>query len=277
MMPLNLKILTVAKRYLKLDLKYKFQLAMDALVIAGNFIGFGIIGLFLEARGNVMPEGYTFEKFMLTGTYMWTMMARTYDDCIRLLGEEASRGTIMLLIESNVTITQALMGRAIASTIKYTLITSAFGLPVLRYIGALNFSIEQTPMLLLGYVCSWMFTLGLSMIMVAMTLIFKKIGMVTTSVMEIVMMAIGFYFPVELLPKQLWPITGVIPFTIGMQIFRDIMILGYPRDSVNAVYSSIGMGIMKMITSTMVFSIIAAMILRYAIIKAEKWGTVEQY
>jgi hypothetical protein len=86
MMQSYLKILTVAKRYLRLDLKYKFQLAMDALVIAGSFVGFGIIGLFLEARGNVMPEGYTFEKFMLTGTYLWMMMARTYDDCIRLLG-----------------------------------------------------------------------------------------------------------------------------------------------------------------------------------------------
>jgi len=274
---LQFKIVSIAKRYMNLDLKYKFQLAMDALVIAGNFIGFGIIGLFLEARGNVLPEGYTFEKFMLTGTYLWTIMARTYDECIRLLVEESSRGTIILMIESNITITQMLLGRALASTLKYTLITSTLGLPILKYIGALNVNINYISILILSFTCSWIFIIGLSMILVAMTLIFKRIGLISVSVMEIVMMAIGFYFPVELLPKQLWPITGIIPFTIGMQLFRDIMILGYPRESVNAVYSSVNMGLIKMTLTSIIFTAITAIILRYTVKKAEVWGTIEQY
>jgi len=274
---LQFKIFSIAKRYMNLDLKYKFQLAMDALVIAGNFIGFGIIGLFLEARGNVLPEGYTFEKFMLTGTYLWTIMARTYDECIRLLVEESSRGTIILMIESNITITQMLLGRALASTLKYALITSTLGLPILKYIGALNVNINYISILVLSFTCSWIFMIGLSMILVAMTLIFKRIGLISVSVMEIVMMAIGFYFPVELLPKQLWPITGIIPFTIGMQLFRDIMILGSPRESVNAVYSSVNMGLMKMTLTSIIFTAITAIILRYTVKKAEVWGTIEQY
>lgn len=274
---MQFKIVSIAKRYMNLDLKYKFQLAMDALVIAGNFIGFGIIGLFLEARGNVLPEGYTFEKFMLTGTYLWTIMARTYDECIRLLVEESSRGTIILMIESNITITQMLLGRALASTLKYALITSTLGLPILKYIGALNVNINYISILILSFICSWIFIIGLSMILVAMTLIFKRIGLVSVSVMEIVMMAIGFYFPVELLPKQLWPITGIIPFTIGMQLFRDIMILGSPRESVNAVYSSVNMGLIKMTLTSIAFTAITAIILRYTVKKAEVWGTIEQY
>ncbi|MEM2015693.1 MAG: hypothetical protein QXE58_05605 [Candidatus Methanomethylicia archaeon] len=274
---MHFKTISIAKRYINLDLKYKFQLLMDSLVIAGNFIGFGIIGLFLEARGNVLPEGYTFEKFMLTGTYLWTMLARTYDDCIRLLLEEASRGTMILMLESNITITQMIFGRALASTLKYSLITSIFGLPTLKYIGALNVNLEKIPILMLSIICSWIFVIGLSIILVSMTLIFKRIGMITVSVMEITMMAIGFYFPVELFPKQLWPITGVIPFTIGMQIFRDIMILGYPREMVNAVYSSLSMGLIKMIISSAIFITLTIMILKYTVEKAELWGTIEQY
>ncbi|MEM2137131.1 MAG: hypothetical protein QXI93_04160 [Candidatus Methanomethylicia archaeon] len=274
---MKLKLLIVAERYVKLDLKYKFQLLMDALVIAGNFIGFGIIGYFLDARGNVLPEGYTFEKFMLTGTYLWTMLARTYDECIRLLGEEASRGTITLMLESNISITQMIIGRSIASTIKYVLITSIFGMPTLNYIGAFNARLDQTPLLVLSFICSWLFILGLTMILVSMTLIFKKIGLISVSAMEITMMAVGFYFPVELLPKQLWPIIGVIPFAIGMQIFRDIMILGSPRASINAVYSSIDVGLMKMILGSIIFIIITLIILQYATKKSEKWGTIEQY
>ncbi|MCS7096866.1 MAG: hypothetical protein NZ926_00040 [Candidatus Methanomethylicia archaeon] len=272
-----IKSLIIAKRYLNLDLKYKFQLLMDSLVIGGSFIGFGVIGLFLDARGNVLPEGYTFEKFMLTGTYLWIMLARMYDECIKLLGEEASRGTILLMIESNISIIEMVLGRALASTIKHVLITSIFGLPILNYIGAFKLSLQYIPFLILSFICSWIFVFGLVIVLVSMTLIFKKIGMITITVMEVTMMAIGFYFPVELLPSQLWPIISIIPFTIGMQIFRDIMILGYPRNSIDAVYSSISMGITKMIISSLIFIVIVSIIIRYSVKKAEEWGTIEQY
>jgi len=270
-------IFATIERYIRLDLKYKFQFLIDSLIIAGNFLGFGIMGFYLQARGSALPPGYTFEKFMLVGTYFWTMLTKIYDDCTKVLMEEANRGTLTLLIENNITIPVILIGRAIASTLKYGLIASIFGIPALYLIDALKMNFKYLPLALLSFTCSWLFIIGLSALLLSIILIFKRVGMLTVSIMEILMFAIGFYFPVELLPKEIWPILGAIPFTIGLQFFRDLMIIGEPRPMINGVYSSINMGIMKMFIGSLIFSMITFTLMYIIMKKAQRWGTIEQY
>ena len=274
---LLIAILATFERYIKLDLKYKFQYAIDAIIIASNFIGFGIMGFFMEARGGVLPEGYTFEKFILVGTYLWTMLTKIYDDCTKVLSEEASRGALTLLIGSNITIPVILVGRALASTVKYGALASLFGIPTLYFIGALNLKASAIPLAILCFACSWIFIIGLSAVITAIILMFKRTGMLTISLMEALMFAIGFYFPIELLPPQLWPILGAIPFTIGLQIFRDLMILGEARQVVNGIYSSLQMGITKMVLGSIIFAAITFTIMNVISKLAQKWGTIEQY
>ena len=270
-------ILATFERYFKLDLKYKFQYLLDATIIASNFIGFGIMGFFMEARGGVLPTGYTFEKFILVGTYLWTMLTKIYDDCTKVLSEEASRGALTLLLGNNITIPVILFGRALASTVKYGTLASIFGIPTLYFIGALNVKLSNIPLAILCFICSWIFIIGLSAVITAMILMFKRIGMLTVSLMEALMFAIGFYFPIELLPPQLWPILGAIPFTIGLQIFRDLMILGEARPAIKGVYSSLNMGIMKMVIGSIIFIGITLTIMNLVTRLAQKWGTIEQY
>lgn len=270
-------IIATAERYVRLDFKYKFQFILDSIIIAMNFVGFGIMGFFMEARGEVLPPGYTFEKFILVGTYMWTILTKIYDDCTKVLQEEANRGTLTLLLENNITTPVMLTGRALASTIKYVLLASIFGIPTLYFIGALNLKIEQIPLVTLCFICSWLFIIGLSAVLTAFIMIFKRIGMMTISVMETLMFAIGFYFPIEVLPKELWPILGVIPFTIGLQIFRDILILGKTRAMIRGVYDSLEMGILKMVLGAIIFLTITYLIMMQITKLAQKWGTIEQY
>ncbi len=269
--------LATAERYFRLDTKYKFQYLMDAAIIAGNFIGYGIMGFFMQARGGVLPQGYEFEKFMLVGTYVRVMMTKIYDDCTRVLREEASTGSLTLLLESNVSVPLIILGRALASTIRYGILASLFGIPVLHLIGALNIQLKYIPLILLCFGCSWLFILGLSAIINSMILIFKRIGMLPVSIMETLMFGVGFYFPIELFPKILWPILSIIPYTIGLQIIRDLLILGYPRKSVTAIYTTLGSGIMKMIVSLGIFLVISFGTLILITKMSQKWGTIEQY
>lgn len=274
----TLKIITAtAERYIKLDLKYKFQFILDSIIIAMNFLGFGIMGFFMQARGDVLPEEYTFERFILVGTYMWTILTKIYDDCTKVLQEEANRGTLTLLLGSNITTPIMLSGRALASTIKYVMLASMFGVPTLYFVGALNLKLEHIPLAILCFICSWLFIIGLSAILTAFIMIFKRIGMLTVSIMETLMFAIGFYFPIEILPRELWPILGVIPFTIGLQIFRDILILGRTRPMIKGVYSSLQIGIIKMVLGAIIFLAIAFLIMMQITRLAQKWGTIEQY
>jgi len=274
----DLKIaLATAERYVRLDIKYKFQYLTDVAIIAGNFIGFGIMGFFMQAKGGVLPQGYTFAKYMLVGTYMRVIFTKIYDDCTKVLSEEASWGTLPLLLVSNVSIPLIVIGRALASTVKYGVITSVIGLPVLHLVDALHIKINYIPLAILCLASMWLFIIGLSAIINSMILIFKKIGMLPLSVMESLMFAVGFYFPIELFPQALWPILGSIPYAIGLQIVRDLMILGYPRESITALYPSLQSGIFKMLIGLGVFLAFSFGMLILITRKSQKWGTIEQY
>jgi len=121
-------------RYIKIDLKYLFQIGTDVIWFILDIVAFAFLGSFMDNKTNTSElglEGLNMVTFMLIGVLFWSFFSRAYEDTVNTIPEEASRGTIGFLVTNNINLSVLLISRNIASTIKTGLMAVLIILPIL--------------------------------------------------------------------------------------------------------------------------------------------------
>ena len=129
-------IKTSVKRYIQIDLNYKFQIVTDIMDLLLTIVAFAILGAFVDdaASPDELGINYNLQGFLFIGVFFWAFFQRAYEDTIETIPEEASRGTVGFLITNNVNLSTLLISRNVASMIKTSLMALIVVLPILMAI-----------------------------------------------------------------------------------------------------------------------------------------------
>ncbi|MCG3217922.1 MAG: hypothetical protein KAR35_02900, partial [Candidatus Heimdallarchaeota archaeon] len=170
-------VFAVAKRYLLVDFRYKFQLVVEAGWTAVNVIVFILLGAAWQATSGedlFIGVPYDMITFFVVSTAFYTVFGGTTEGTVNALPEETSRGTLGLLITNSVTPISVLIGKYLASTVKYLFILIVVVVPALIIRGAYPKSLELVWASLIIFFIAWLFMGSFTLILASISLIFKK-------------------------------------------------------------------------------------------------------
>ncbi len=276
-------VLACTDRYLMIDWKYKFKIVVDGLWTLTNAFAFGFLGsVFTDAKG-IIP--YSLQFFLLMGVFYWTCWSAPYVDTVTVISEEASIGTVGMLLTNQVSIPSILIGRNFASMVKSIIIAFVVIVPIMIFLGMINFStlVSVLPLFLFSLTITGLFMLAISLFVASFNLILKKTGVLANVFLYGLRIASGMYFPVESLPAPFNVWVGMIPTASGLNLMRDLLILGYPGEyhgSIEAHWTSgqfLLLSIQSMLFGTIIMMLIALLVVSVFSKLAMKLGTIEHY
>lgn len=242
--------------------------------IVGNETAFEKGEFLLGSPKNRLGIDYDLKNFLLVGVLFWAFFAKSYEDTVNTIPEEASRGTIGFLVTNNVNISTLLLSRNVASSIKTFLITSIFIIPPFIWLGVFaGFTWADLPILLLVFGLMWFFMLIISILVSSLNIIFKKITPVALMIIYSLKVLTGYYFPLEALDEYSPGLSDTmkkIPLVRGAYFIRDVIIIG--KDAGEAWDD-----IQYMFVVTMGMAILTFLFYKFLEHKSQRWGTLEFY
>ena len=282
------------KRYLQIDLNYKFHIITDIVDLLLVIVAFTVLGGYvdnntdLDISGNISTSTYDLQGFLLIGVLFWALYQRSYEDTVAVLPDEASRGTIGFLITNNVSLSTLLISRNIASTIKSILMVVFIVIPVLFIIDTFFRNSESTlfsglnlhtlPIIFTVFILMWIFMLTISVAVSSLNIISKKVTPFANLIVNALKVLSGYYFPIAALNEylgvnnSLW-LQHNIPIVTGLVFVRDLML-----SDGNISYSIFWDEYIKSMIFGISISIIFSLFLyKYLEYKSQRWGSLEFY
>jgi len=282
------------KRYLQIDLNYKFHIITDIVDLLLVIVAFTVLGGYvdnntdLDISGNISTSTYDLQGFLLIGVLFWALYQRSYEDTVAVLPDEASRGTIGFLITNNVSLSTLLISRNIASTIKSILMVIFIVIPVLFIIDTFFRNSESTlfsglnlhtlPIIFTVFILMWIFMLTISVAVSSLNIISKKVTPFANLIVNALKVLSGYYFPIAALNEylgvnnSLW-LQHNIPIVTGLVFVRDLML-----SDGNISYSVFWDEYIKSMIFGISISIIFSLFLyKYLEYKSQRWGSLEFY
>ncbi|RLF09537.1 MAG: hypothetical protein DRJ97_05770 [Thermoprotei archaeon] len=193
---LNLALCAI-QRYLKLDLKYPFELATNLAIFVAPIVALSLVGYVFTASSHAPLEGMSFTQWVLSGFLFWSIIGWGYDDAVATVQDEISKGTVTFLISSGLSPSLLVLARSVASTFKAALISLLILVPAASCLGfAFNLSHGSSLILAAALLSSWLFMLALSMMFSSIAYLTKKLGTAPYMLKYALQVLSGFFFPV---------------------------------------------------------------------------------
>ena len=213
------------------------------------------------------PDDYY--AFVVVGIVIFTVLTSTLLTPVATLRAELQVGTFERMVLSA-------FGpiRSIASLLLFPLLLAfVIALLTLAYAG-LVFGLEvrwstaalAVPVGVLGAIAFAPFGLLLT----AAVVLFKQTNAGATFVMTGVTLLAGVYFPVSLLPDWIQWASEVQPFTPAVDLLRNVLV-GTP------LRESAGVALLKLVGFTVVLLPVSLLILRGALVRSRRKGTIIEY
>jgi ABC-type polysaccharide/polyol phosphate export permease len=272
-------------RYLRIISKYRFELVVEAGYLIAMMIAFGFIGyIFLDSDSTILP--YSFQKFIVVNIFVWAFMEKGYLEATRIIPEEARLGTLGTLLNNNVSPLTLIVSQMAARSILNGFVAVLVFVPVFMYLGVGSMDLVGMVYLAAVLLLSWLYMLTVAILIGSLALLFKKIGPTAGVFLQLFKVGSGFFFPVETLRNVGWPFTflpavlRIIPVTRGLEVARDIIILGKVPDGEGALLSISGVSldpIVLMVAGVVAGLFISVGFYRYIERKSMKLGMVEHY
>jgi len=246
-----------------------------------------------EWQNNDLGIDYSLKKFFLIGVLFWAFFAKSYEDTVNTIPDEATRGTIGFLITNHVNLSTLLISRYISASLKTFVMAMIFVFPVIAFQdvhnalwGALGkgtphsdtvfsgFTAADFPIIILILLLMWLFMLVFSLLISSLNIVFKRILPFAMMMVTGLKVLTGYYFPLEALETQLEVLGGAadmikeIPLVNGVYLIREI-IVGKDVEVVARMN--------KMLRGTIYLAIITLIVYKYLEKKSRKWGTLEFY
>ena len=226
--------LCAVRRYLKLDLKYPFELFTGILLFIAPIVAFSLLGYLLTASSHASLSGLSYSQWVVSGFLFWALIGWGYDDAVATVQDEISKGTVTFLISSGLSPTLLVVARSIASTLKALMLSLLVILPASSLLDfSLSLDHASIAALAISLVPSWMFMLSLSMMFSSMAYITKKLGTAPYMLKYALQVLSGFFFPVGALGalSSAFNLEGLLDFFTlkrGLDVFRSVVVTGIP-------------------------------------------------
>lgn len=282
------------KRYLQIDLNYRFHIITDIIDLLLVIVAFTVLGGYVDNNtdlgisGSITTSTYDLQGFLLIGVLFWALYQRSYEDTVAVLPDEASRGTIGFLITNNVSLSTLLVSRNIASTIKSVLMVLFIVIPVLFLIDYFfrtpestlfsGFNLHTFPIIFLVFLLMWIFMLTISVAVSSLNIVSKKVTPFANLVVNALKVLSGYYFPIAALNEYLgvdnstW-LQQNIPIVTGLVFIRDLML----TNNNTSYYVFWDEYIKSMIFGTTIAIFMSIILYKYLEHKSQKWGSLEFY
>ncbi|MEM4699670.1 MAG: hypothetical protein QXT74_01810 [Candidatus Nezhaarchaeales archaeon] len=275
-------IAAASQRYLKLDLKYRFELTVNALILSANIVSFAIMGGFVVAS-NTELVSYPYYLFLLTGILYWTVVANGLVTSLSTLYEETERGAIGFFLSNGVSPAAIVVSRMIVSTVEALGLSFITAVPALLILSggtcpALSTSPSWVAKVLVALAVPWLFMLAVAITLTAVQLVFKRIGGLAGAVHYVFGVVSGLYFPPQAIP-MVGEWLAKLPTAIGLRAFRELLIFGEARGfelSLERLATPLT-DEWLLLFATAAFLITSLVLLAKVERLTMKWGTIEQY
>jgi len=226
-----LKLLIKTLYFIRKDIliwfSYRTQLVLGLLSGFAGIVQFGLIGKFI-AQGNYFPlierYGGDILAYFITGSVFMSYTNLALMTFKGVIQREQSMGTIEYLLLSKTPLWQLFFFSFMSSFIFTTMNISLVFL-VLVYL----FSVHITPNFLEALIVLFVVMLplvGIGFLSASIVLITKKgdpVGWLYTTLSGLFS---GIYFPVEILPNWIKPVSYFIPSTYGIDLLRRVLMKG---------------------------------------------------
>jgi hypothetical protein len=275
-------VVAASRRYLKLDLRYRFELTVNALLLIVNIVSFGLMGHFVMATN---PElvSYPYHLFLLTGIFYWTVVSNGFTSSIFTLREEMERGTIGFLLSNGVSPAVITLSRMITTTVVALGLSTAIAIPALLISSggscpAPPASAGWALKLATSLMLPWLFMLAVAISFTALQLVFKRTGGLAGAVHGVLGIASGLNFPPQAIPL-LGEALSKLPTAVGLRAFRELMVFG-ESPSLQPTLSRILTPLTaewSLVFVTAAFLAASFILLAKVEEVTRRWGTIEQY
>jgi len=271
-------------RYLRIALKYRFELLVDAAYLIAMMVAFGFIGNVVSTNPKFLA--YSFRTFILVNIFFWSFMENGYMEATRIVPEEARLGTLGTLMNNNVSPLTLIVSQMAARSILNALIAIVVFLPVFFLLGIGSIDLPGLAYLSAVIFLSWLYVLAVAILMGSLSLMLKKIGAAAGVFLQVLKVGSGFFFPVAAFSTFVWPLSElpsllrIIPVTKGLEVARDIIILGRLPGSEGSFLSVSGVPldpILIMVTGVAAGLVISLAFYRFVERKSMKLGMIEHY
>lgn len=275
-------IVAASQRYLKLDLKYRFELTVNTLILMANIVSFGIMGSFVVASNRELVS-YPYHLFLITGIFFWTVVANGITSSLATLYEETERGVMGFLLSNGVSPATIVVSRMLVTTVEAVGLSAATAIPALLILSggacpALSASSSWLLKVATSVALPWLFMLSVAIWLTAVQLVFKRIGGLAGAVHYVLGVASGLYFP-----PQAIPVVGEglakLPTAIGLRAFRELLILGEaPWLELRLERLATPLTDEWVLLFVTLASLVASLLALSRVERATmRWGTIEQY
>jgi len=281
-------MLSTITRYLRIAFKYRFELVVDAGYLIAWMVALGFIGFVFLGKSDVLP--YEFQVFILVNIFFWAFMEKGYLEATRVIPEEARMGTIGTLMNNNVSPLQLIVGQMTARSIINAVVAIVVFIPVFYYLHGEGMivtpELPEIVYLVVIMLLSWFYMLTVAILLGSMALMFKKIGSTAGVFLQILKVGSGFFFPVQALADINFPLIDllpnllrIIPITRGLEVVRQVIILGELPGADDAFIPALGMldPIVFMILGLAAGIVISLRFYRYVEKRSITLGVTEQY
>jgi len=271
-------------RYLRIILKYKFELVVDAAYLGATMIAFGFIGNVVSPDPRYLD--YPFQTFILVNIFFWAFMENGYVEATRIIPEEARLGTLGTLMNNNVSPLTLIVSQMAARSIVNAFMAVAIFLPVFALTGIRSPSLGGLGYLAVVILLSWAYVLTVAVLMGSLSLMFKKIGATAGVFLQVLKVGSGFFFPVAAFASFAWPVSAlpgllrIIPVTRGLEVCREIIILGRLPTSQDSLLALSGVSldpILLMTAGVAAGVLICVAFYRWVERRAMTFGAIEHY
>jgi ABC-2 type transport system permease protein len=257
----------IFKRDLLLFASYRSRLFTTLFTTAVSLTLFYYISRLV--RSSVVGSPNAYYAFVVVGLIIFSVLTSTLSTPVGTLRAELQAGTFERMVLSPFGAV-----RSIASLLIFPLALSlATGIASLIYAGVV-FGLDlhwstvplALPVALLGAIAFAPFGLA----MAAAVVVFKQTNAGATFVITAVTLLAGVYFPVQLLPDWIEWASDAQPFTPAVDLLRHLLVATPLRDSV-------GVELAKLVIFAAVTLPLSLLLLRAAIERARRRGTIIEY
>ncbi|RLF11525.1 MAG: hypothetical protein DRJ98_03255 [Thermoprotei archaeon] len=275
-------MVAASRRYFKLDLKYRFELTVNAALLIANIVSFGLLGNFVVSSN---PElvSYPYHVFLLTGIYYWTAIATGFNTGIFTLHEEMERGTIGFLLSNGVSPAVITLSRMAVSTIEAIGISTIIAVPAILISSGGSYPVLPLSQswfveLVASISLPWLFMASVAVALTAVQLVFKRIGGLAGAIHYALGVASGLYFPPQAIPLVGWFLEK-LPISIGLATFRELLVFGEARSielTISRITTPLTPEWILVFTPLVLFALSLVLLVKVERITM-RWGTIEQY
>ncbi|MFX1518673.1 MAG: hypothetical protein ACFFCD_01940 [Promethearchaeota archaeon] len=266
----TLKATTI--RNLRIIFKYKFEIFINISWLILDIIAFSLLGHIVETTS--VDLEYSLRDFLLVGVFFWAFFGKSYDDTVNCIPEEASRGTLGFLLTNNVSFFTLLTARAAASSIISAIVAICIIFPILALLNVLHLQLQWLLLAIVIFLLCWLFMLGVSLLVSAVNVVLKRIGLLSALFLWALKILSGYFFPVEALDDFVPGSSSIamsLPTSAGLQMIRWVLIVGAPPSEM------LWTTLTSLLIGTTIVMTIAIITLKYMEKMSAKFGTLEFY